>query len=141
MKLSIYPSPNINGTGCPLFSDGIAAGFPSAYEEQSEELLDLNKFLVKTPASTFFVTVEGCSMCGAHILQDDILVVDRSLAPADGKIVIAILNNEFTVKRLKKRGKKIFLAAENEAYKEIEITKDMDFAIWGVVTFIIHKAK
>ena len=140
MKLSNSTADGGNTPALPLFSGGVSAGFPSSYEGQEQESLDLNKYLIKTPAATFFVRVKGNSMEGASIMHDDILVVDRSLTAQDGKIVVAILNNEFTVKRLKVRGLKYYLAAENPAYKEIEITEEMDFAIWGSVTFVIHKA-
>jgi DNA polymerase V len=116
----------------------IAAGFPSPAEGEMEEQLDLNELLVKRPAATFFLRVSGSSMVRAGIHHNDILVVDRSVEPADGKIVIASLNGELTVKRLRCRGKQVQLVAENEAYPPIDITEEMDFRVWGVVTSVIH---
>jgi DNA polymerase V len=122
----------------PLFLSPVRAGFPSPADEYLDKALDLNHFLIKHPASTFFVKVKGESMINAGIHSGDILIVDRSLNPADKKIVIAILNGEFTVKRVSKRKDKLFLIAENETFKPIEIKDDMDFEIWGVVVHVIH---
>jgi DNA polymerase V len=127
----------------PLFSEKIKAGFPSPAEDFVEDRIDLNKYLIKNPISTFFVKVDGSSMENANIFKDDILVIDKSINPKNKDIVVAILNGEFTVKRLilKNENKSIYLAAENIDFKEIKITKEMDFEIFGVVTYIIHKAK
>jgi DNA polymerase V len=122
----------------PLYRTAVSAGFPSPAEDEIEQALDLNELLVKHPAATFFVRVAGDSMIKAGIHQDDILVVDRSLEPANGKIVIACLNGELTVKRLMRRQHRVFLTAENERYAPIEITEEMDVRIWGVVTSVIH---
>ena len=79
-------------------------------------------------------------MRGASIQPDDILVVDRSLEPKPGRIIIALIEGEFTVKRLVQRGETYFLAAENPNYPDLPLTKELDFQVWGVVTYIIHKA-
>ena len=100
--------------------------------------LDLNAHLIKRPSATFFAKVSGDSMIGVGIHEGDILVVDRSLEPVPGKIVLAILNGELTVKRLHKEGNQIFLAPENPAFPLIEVTEEMDFSIWGVVTSVVH---
>jgi len=78
-------------------------------------------------------------MINAGIFDEDLLVIDRSVEPADGRIVLGVLNGEFTVKRIMKKGKQLILASENEIFKHIEVTEEMDFQIWGVVTFSIHK--
>ncbi len=122
------------------FLESVKAGFPSPHEGHIEEKLDLNHFLIKHPAATFFVRVDGDSMQNAHIYHNDILIVDRALKPEHKSIIVAILNSEFTVKRLIIKDQKVFLAAENAAFSPIEIKKEMDFAVWGVVTYIIHKA-
>lgn len=122
----------------PLYATRVAAGFPSPADDYIEAKLDLNQYLVKHPAATFFVRVEGDSMIGAGIFPDDILVVDRALTPSDGKIVIAVVNGELTVKRLKKDTKCILLVAENERYRPIQVTEETQFSIWGVVTNVIH---
>jgi DNA polymerase V len=123
----------------PSFLSGVKAGFPSPADDYVEKLLDLNELMVKHPVSTFFVKVEGDSMEGAKIFSGDILVVDRSLEPVPGKIVVAVVNGEFTVKKIMKRGENIFLVAENKNYPPLKITQDTDFLVWGVVTWVIHK--
>ena len=106
-----------------------------------DKKLDLNSLVIKNESATFFVKVDGTSMEDANIFKDDILVVDRSINPSNGKIIIAILNGEFLVKRLKIIKNKFYLFAENPKFNPIEISKEEDFEIWGVVTYIIHKAK
>lgn len=122
-----------------LFLSSVQAGFPSPADDFIEKKLDLNELLIKRPAATFFIRVEGRSMEEAHIYPGDILVVDRSLQAQDGAIVVAILNGEFTVKRLVKKPGQCFLVAENRTFPPIEITQEMDFQVWGVVTYVIHK--
>lgn len=123
----------------PLFSTKVAAGFPSPADNDIETELDLNDHLIHNPASTFFVRAIGDSMRDAGIYPNDLLVVDLSLKAVDGSIVIAILDNEFTVKRLKiESNKKLWLIPENQQYSPIAIHEDMDFRIWGVVTNVIH---
>ena len=122
----------------PIYQSAISAGFPSAAEDDVEDRLDLNDLLIKHPAATFFLRVSGNSMIKAGIHDGDILIVDRSLEPSNGKVVIASVNGELTVKRLKIEGKKVQLVAENDAYKPIDITGEVEFKIWGVVTNVIH---
>ncbi len=121
-----------------LFSGPVSAGFPSPASDYIEGRLDLNEHLVKHPAATFFVRAGGDSMQGAGIFGGDILVVDRSLKPSDMCVVIAALDGEFTVKRLRISDGKAALLPENPKYGPIEITEDSDFRIWGVVTHVIH---
>lgn len=125
----------------PYFDVGLAAGFPSPAEDYTERPLDLHELLVEHPAATFFVRVEGESMKGAGMHSGDILVVDRSLTPQSGKIVVALLNGEFTVKRLKIEGQKISLIPENPRYPSIEVPAESDFQVWGVVTYVIHRTR
>lgn len=122
----------------PLFMVPVAAGFPSPAEDYMEGKLDLNKHLIKHPAATFFVRVAGDSMIDAGIHPGDILIVDRSLEPADKKVVIAVIEGELTVKRIRMTGGKVFLVPENENYEPIPIESEMNFEIWGVVTSVIH---
>lgn len=124
----------------PIYKSEIKAGFPSPASDYIESTLDLNKFLVKHPAATFFVRVEGDSMIDANITSGDILIVDRALQPEKYKIVIAAINGELTVKRIHHYEDKLYLQPNNKNFEPIEITADMDFHIWGVVTYIIHKA-
>ncbi len=120
-----------------LYSSHVQAGFASPADDFVEEYLDLNDLLVKREEATFFVRVAGHSMIDAGIQPDDILIVDRSLEAKHGKIVIAVIDGEVTVKRLYHRAERIILKAENTNYKDIPITGSLH--IWGVVTSIIHR--
>jgi len=123
----------------PLYSCKVRAGFPSPAEDHITERLDLNEYLIKHPASTFFVRVSGNSMINAGIFENDILIVDRSLPPAHGKIVIVAIDGELTVKRLhKKENNKYILKAENPDYPAIEVQESQDTYIWGVVIQVLH---
>jgi len=122
-----------------LYSSQIPAGFPSPAEDFMEKRLDLNDYLIKNQASTFLVRVRGNSMVNAGIFDGDLLIIDRSIEARDGKVVLGVLNGEFTIKRICKKEKKLYLIPENEEFKPIEITEEMDFQIWGVVTYSIHK--
>ena len=122
----------------PLVLSHISAGFPSPAEDYAESSIDLNEELISNKHATFFVRVVGDSMTDANIKDGDVLIVDKSKNPENNNIVIAILEGEFTVKRLIIKGKTIFLQPENEEYKPIEVKNEL--IIWGVVTYIIHKA-
>lgn len=141
MQLKIFQTEIEPNLPLPLFSSSVKAGFPSPAEDHIEEKLDLNRLMIEHPAATFFLRVEGESMENANIHPGDILVVDRALTPQNGLIIVAVLNGEFTVKRLKKKGNRLYLLPENPTFPEIEITAETEFQIWGVVTFIIHKAR
>ena len=122
----------------PLFSARVPAGFPSPADDYIDRALDLNEHLIRHPAATFFVRVSGDSMVGAGIHPGDILVVDRAEEPSHGKIIIAALNGELTVKRLSRHHDRICLTPENPAYAPIEVTPEMQFEVWGVVVHVIH---
>ena len=122
----------------PLYSCKISAGFPSPADDHLEKNLDLNSYLIKHPAATFFVRVNGDSMINAGIHDNDVLIVDRSLKPSHGKIVIAVVDGQMTVKRLYKQSGKLFLIPENKNFKPIQITENMSIEIWGVVVTAIH---
>ena len=122
----------------PFFAEAVCAGFPSPANDYLEGKLDLNEFLVKHPAATFFVRAEGDSMLGAGIHSGDILVVDRALRAVENRVVIAVVEGELTVKRLKKIKGKLCLAPDNDEYKPIEPDEENGFEIWGVVTAVIH---
>ncbi|MBN3035357.1 MAG: translesion error-prone DNA polymerase V autoproteolytic subunit [Bacteroidales bacterium] len=132
------PMPESDGQ-LPLFSHTIPAGFPSPAEDFLEKRLDLNEHLVTNGPASFLVRVKGESMVGAGIQDNDILVVDRSLDPLPGKVILGVLNGEFTVKRLEKAHDRIFLVAENERFPRIELREGMDFQVWGVVTWALHR--
>ena len=135
---SMIPAHTLSSFSVPLFESRVQAGFPSPADDFSEGMLDLNSHLIKNKAATFFVRVTGDSMTSVGIFPGDILVVDRSLPQSSGKIVIAVLNGEMTVKRLKQKGGAVLLCSENEKYPPISVTKDEDFTVWGVVTNVIH---
>ncbi|MGB8700730.1 MAG: LexA family transcriptional regulator [Thermosynechococcaceae cyanobacterium] len=121
-----------------LYQQPVSAGYPSPAEDYIEGKLDLNLHLIKNPAATFYVRVSGDSMTGAGIHNGDLLVVDRSLDAVSGRIVIAVLNGELTVKRLYVEGDHLLLKAENDGYPPIEVTEPQDLCIWGVATSVIH---
>jgi len=123
----------------PLYSSHVRAGFPSPADDYIESMLDLNEHLIKHPAATFVVKVSGDSMKDIGIHSGSLLLVDKSIAPVHGKIVVAALNGELTVKRLSIGKDKVLLVAENPDYPAIEITEDLDMVIWGVVTSMIQE--
>ena len=125
----------------PLFASKISAGFPSPADDFLEGKLDLNELMIEHPAATFFVRVSGNSMIGAGIHDGDMLAVDRSLTPIHGSIVIAVIDGELVVKRIRKAKRGLWLIPENNQYPPIRITKEHDLMIWGVVTYVIHKTE
>ena len=120
----------------PLVTCRVAAGLPSPAEDWLEEKLDLNQHLIQHSSATFFVRVEGDSMLGAGIHPGDLLIIDRSLKATDGKVILALIDGEFTVKRL--RFNPARLVAENRAFPDLLITEEQSFEVWGVVTNVIH---
>lgn len=134
--------PKINGVGKIIYSENtIQAGFPSPAEDFKELELDIYQYIIENPTATFFARAKGNSMQGAGILNDDILVIDRSKEAKDGDIVVAVIDSEFTVKRFKKINGKVFLIPENPTFPTIELNDEKDASIWGKVTFVIHKAR
>lgn len=117
----------------------VPAGFPSPAADHTQERIDLNKQLIRNKEATYIFRVKGDSMTGAGIYEGDALLVDRSMDPKHNNIVIAQLNNEFTVKRLYRRGGVVKLIAENPIYPPRLIKEEDDFIVWGVVTNNIHK--
>jgi DNA polymerase V len=123
----------------PLALARLSAGFPSPAEDYVDRDLDLNEYLVGNPAATFFVRVQGESMKDAGIRNGDVLVVDRSRAVTDNCVVTAVIDGEFTVKRLRKTRGRVFLVPENSDYETREITPASDFHVWGVVTGVVRR--
>jgi DNA polymerase V len=121
-----------------LYEQPVSAGFPSPADDYIQSKLDLNRHLIKNPAATFYVKVSGHSMMGAGIHNGDLLIVDRSLEAKPGRIVIAVLNGELTVKRLHVEGDRFYLKAENDNYPPIEVIEPQELCIWGVVTSVVH---
>ncbi len=122
----------------PLYCDLIKAGFPSPADDYSDSSLDFNEYLIKNKTATFIVRVQGDSMIGAGINSGDLLVVDRSLEPANNSVIVAVVNEEFTVKRLVKKKGIYYLYPENPDYPVLKITEEMNFQVWGVVSYAIH---
>jgi DNA polymerase V len=122
----------------PLYLSRVRAGFPSPADDFIEDRLDLNDYLIKHPSATFLVRAEGDSMLNAGIHDGDVLIVDKSLEPAHGKIVIAAIDGELTVKRLYRKEGVVKLQAENPSYPDIDITEAQETVIWGIVTNVIH---
>ena len=137
----IFKNNSKNKLRLPLVTSKVQAGFPSPADDYIEKDLDLNELMIPHPAATFFVKVDGDSMLDAGIQSGDLLVVDRSLEATNGKIIVAIVNGEFTVKRLLIKGNSVFLAPENSKFSLIKIQPDTDFQIWGVVSYVIHKPR
>ncbi len=125
--------------GQPFYLNAVSAGFPSPADDYMDRSLDLNEHLIANPAATFFVRACGESMIGAGIHDNDILIVDRSLTPVNGSVVIAALDGELTVKRLRNKNGSLFLTPENKDFPDMEVYEDCSFEIWGVVTYVIHK--
>lgn len=125
----------------PLFAYRIAAGFPSPADDYIEDRLDLNQLLVQNKAATFFLRVKGDSMIGAGIHDGDIIVVDRSIAPADRAIVVAVIDGELTVKRIIQRNGSTELHAENPKYPPIQFKEGQELTLFGVVTSSIHHVR
>jgi DNA polymerase V len=124
----------------PLYLSSVPAGSPSFLEDSVDRYVDLNDFCVRDPETTFMVMATGDSMLGANIKPGDVLIVDRSLEPCHGNIVIAVVDDNLTVKRLDKKSKTVILKPENDQYEPIKITSKNTLHIWGVVTHIIHKS-
>ena len=122
-----------------LFQQPVSAGFPSPAEDHIDGKLDLNRHFIKNPAATFYVRVSGDSMTGAGIHNGDLLIVDRSIEPTPGRVVIAVINGEHTVKRLHREGDRLLLLAENADYAPIVVTELEELHIWGVVTCVLHQ--
>lgn len=139
-NLEFFSSETMSALKLPLFSSRVSAGFPSPAEDYIELKLDLNEHLIKHPHATFYVRVRGNSMKDANINNGDILIVDRSIEPNNGTIIVCSIDSEFTVKRFYKESDHIILTPANNEYKPIKISGDIQFDIFGVVTYIIHKA-
>ena len=122
----------------PLLKDSVSAGFPSPADDYTEENIDLNEHLISNPFSTFFLRVKGDSMINAGIKDKDLIIVDKSLTARPGNIVIAMIDGEFTIKRLSIKNDELYLKAENHNYPNFSFKNHIDIQIWGVVIYSIH---
>lgn len=137
--LTFYTPKLPSGNGAIFVDTGISAGFPSPVDDFSESRISLDDELVKNKDTTFYAKVKGQSMIGAGLDDNDLLVIDRSLAPENNKIAVCFLDGEFTVKRLRVEKNEVWLQPENPNYPIINITKENDFMVWGIVTNVIKK--
>lgn len=139
--LKIYKITQTECCDLAHYDQSVPAGFPSPAMDYMEDRIDLNKELIKHPLATFLISSEGTSMVNAFIPPKAKLLVDRSITPKNGDIVLAVVNGEFTVKFLKRNELKVWLCPANRKFPEIEITEEMNMQIWGVVTTILINTK
>ncbi|MCF7566878.1 translesion error-prone DNA polymerase V autoproteolytic subunit [Sabulilitoribacter arenilitoris] len=137
--LTFFTPEIIESASAQLFNAGISAGFPSPADDFKEQRLSLDEELVKNKEATFYARVSGQSMIDAGLDDNDLLVIDRSLEPANNKIAVCFLDGEFTVKRLRVSNNEVWLQPENPDYPIINITEENNFLIWGIVTNVIKK--
>jgi DNA polymerase V len=138
-KLQFFTPKTSNSNGAIFIDTGISAGFPSPADDFKETRISLDEELITNKEATFFAKVNGQSMIGAGLDDNDLLVIDRSLEPENNKIAVCFLDGEFTVKRLKVKNDVVWLQPENPNYPIIKITEENDFVIWGIVTSVIKK--
>lgn len=140
-KVRLY-TPDVSSE-CPLpySEEGVCAGFPSPADNYMTDSIDLNRALIKSPETTFFARAYGDSMEEANIHEGDLLIVDRSIPPTNGFIVVAYISGEFVLKRVFVPDSKncLFLMPENPKYQPIKVTEETSLTIWGVVTYNIKK--
>ena len=122
----------------PLLTDFVSAGFPSPADDYTEENIDLNEHLISNPFSTFFLRVKGDSMINEGIKDKELIIVDKSLTARPGNIIIAMIDGEFTIKRLSTKNNELYLKAENHNYPDFRFKNHIDVQIWGVVIYSIH---
>ena len=128
-----------NSLGQWLIENGISAGFPSPADDFKEIRISLDEELIKNKEATFYARVSGDSMQDAGLSDGDLIVIDRALNIENNKICVCYLDGEFTVKRIIKRGGKLYLKPENKDYEEIEIKKDSELIVWGIITYVIKR--
>ena len=138
-KLTFLKPKKGNSLGQWLIEQGISAGFPSPADDFKEVRISLDRELVKNEESTFYARVSGDSMIEAGLDDGDLIVIDRSINPENGKIAICFVDGEFTVKRIKKEKNKLFLMPQNKRYQPIEIKEGNELIIWGIVEYVIKK--
>ena len=136
-KLTFLKPKKGDSLGQWLIEQGISAGFPSPADDFKEIRISLDRELVKNKESTFYARVSGNSMENASLSNGDLIIIDRSINPEENKIAVCFIDGEFTVKRIVKKGNKLFLKPENNNYKEIEVRDENQLIIWGIVTYVI----
>lgn len=126
-------------SGLQFFESRVQAGFPSPAQGEYADSIDLNRALITNPAATFCARVIGNSMVEAGINEGDLLIIDRSLTPADGNIAVCFIDGDFTVKRLSVRDDGLYLTPANASFPELRVEEESSFQVWGVVSHIIKK--
>ena len=121
-----------------FYKEAVECGFPSPARDFTEGTIDLNEELIPRPNSTFIVRARGDSMIGSGIYPGDLLIVDRSLSPRHGSVIIAVLDGELSVKSLKLENDQVTLSSSNPNYSDVIVSEEMDFTIWGVCTNVVH---
>ena len=121
-----------------FYKEPVECGFPSPARDFTEGTIDLNEELIPHPNATFIVRARGDSMVGSGIYPGDLLIVDRSIKPQNESIIIAVLDGELSVKILRLKNKQVNLSSSNKNYKDVPVSEEMDFTIWGVCTNVIH---
>ncbi len=139
MSLAVFQIEPFEGIKIPFFDVGVSAGKPSYVSEYFEDSINLNSELIRNPRSSFCVRVSGQSMVGAGIDDGDLLIVDKEKEAQNNSIVLAVINGDYTVKRLRIEAENTYLLPENPAFDKLKITQFMDFRIWGVVSGLIKK--
>ena len=139
VTVDIFSADVSQSLALPYADQGIQAGFPSPAQDYLNESIDLNREIVKHPASTFYGRVEGESMIEEGIEPGDLLVIDRSIEPDDGDLNVCCVDGEFTLKRIRLERNRVWLQPSNEAFDPILVTPDNRFEIWGVVTYTIKQ--
>ena len=138
-KLKFLKPKKGDSIGQWLIEEGVSAGFPSPADDFKEIRISLDKELVKNSESTFYARVSGDSMIEAGLDNGDLLIIDRSLYPENGKIAVCFVDGEFTVKRIRKEKDKLYLIPENKKYQTIEVNDENELIVWGVVEYVIKK--
>ena len=138
-RIDLFTPDEGNGMELPMSNERVAAGFPSPAEDYASLNLDLNKELIKNPASTFYARVSGLSMIEEGINDGDLLIIDKSIEPYDGCLAVCYIDGDFTLKRFEKHKDYGILIPANKEFKPIKVTAENDFCIWGIVTYLIKK--
>lgn len=137
MSITLYRRDRVTECLIPYVHQGVSAGFPSPALDFEDLKIDLNTELIKHPMATYYGRVKGVSMKNAGIDDGDLLIIDKSLEPCDGKIAVCFLDGEFTAKRIRIKNKTVVLFPENDDYSPIVVGPDNDFIVWGIVTHVI----
>uniref|UniRef100_UPI004049D96F LexA family protein n=1 Tax=Flavobacterium sp. TaxID=239 RepID=UPI004049D96F len=138
-ELTFFIPDTENAKEFPFIAEGIKAGFPSPAADFDETKISIDQLVVKNETATFYAKANGNSMIGAGIDDGDILVIDRSIEPADNKIAVCFIDGDFTIKRIKIAEDCVYLQPENPKFQPIKVTEDNDLIIWGIVTYVVKK--